>query len=141
VSDVFTFDLEHVGVDLSLVPVDEVVAFRKENLAAHRHYCVSARRFAEELSHMEIGERQTAFDLRQEELREIASALASRAAKAWRKPASLALSLTAAAIGLSTANPVAAALSAGAAAIGYSPSPKLDTGSYSYIFKAGTSLR
>jgi hypothetical protein len=53
----------------------------------------------------------------------------------------LALSLTAAAIGLSTANPVAAALSAGAAAIGYSPSPKLDTGSYSYIFKAGTSLR
>lgn len=57
-----------MGVDLVPVPIDEVLDFRRQHFAEHRNYCLSARRFAHELSTMDEAERKVAFDLRQAEL-------------------------------------------------------------------------
>ena len=133
---VVSFDLNTVSVDLGSVPIDEVLHFRKENLKVHRKYCLSARKFAEELSRMPDKERKTAFNLRQTELNDIASDLRQRSRKAWRKPASFGLTLAGAAITAATGHPVAAALAIGAAALRYEGTKMADAGAYSYLFNA-----
>lgn len=133
---VVSFDLNKVSVDLGPVPIDEVLHFRKENLNAHRKYCLSARKFAQELSRMPDKERKTAFNLRQTELSDIASDLRQRSRRAWRKPASFGLTLAGAAITAAAGHPVAAALAIGAAALRYEGTKKADLGAYSYLFDA-----
>jgi hypothetical protein len=62
---VITFDLNAVSVDLGSIPLDEVLLFRTDNLKTHRRYCLSARKFAQELSRMPEKERKALFNLRQ----------------------------------------------------------------------------
>ena len=135
---VVAFDLNTVSVDLGAVPIDEVLDFRRENLLAHRQYCLAVRKFAYELSRMTDKERENAFEKRQAELEEIARDLRRRARKAWKKPASFALTLTGAAVTLTTGNALGAALSVGAALLGYQSQEKKDMGAYSYLFSART---
>jgi hypothetical protein len=133
---VVEFDLNTVGVDLGPVAIDEVLQFRKENLSAHRQYCLSARKFAQELSHMPENERKSAFDLRQSELDDIASDLRKRSRQTWRKPASFVLTLAGAAITAASGHPIAAALALGAKALGSDGAEMPNGGPYSYLFKA-----
>lgn len=133
---VISFDLAIVGVNLGPVPIEEVLDFRKENLKAHRRYCLSVRRFAVELSLMPEKERRTAFGMRQSELDEMASELRNKARKAWKRPASFGLTLAGAAIAAAAGHPIAAALSAGAAALRYEGTKLEDAGAYSYLFAA-----
>jgi hypothetical protein len=85
VGHVIAFDLNTVSVNLGAVPIDEVLSYRKENLEAHRRYCLSVRTFTHELSLMPERERANAFYLRQAELNDIAGDLRKRARKAWKK--------------------------------------------------------
>jgi hypothetical protein len=117
-------------------PIDEVLDFRKQNFAEHRSYCLKARQFAQDLSHMSDEERATAFDIRQSELDQIAKDLRTRATKAWKKPGAFGLTLTGAAIGLATGHPLAAAFSLGAAVLNYASPQKPAMGAYSYLFRA-----
>lgn len=133
---VIQFDLNTVGVDLGSIPIDEVLDFRKQHFAEHRNYCLSARRFAQELSTMEDAERVVAFDLRQAQLDVISKDLRSRASKLWKKPAAFALTLTGAAITLAAGHPLAAALTLSASALNYGPTQKPAMGAYSYLFRA-----
>ena len=133
---VIQFDLNSVGVDLGPIPIDEVLDFRNQHFAEHRSYCLSARRFAHELSTMEDAEREAAFDLRQAELDVISKELRARASKLWKKPAAFALSLTGAAITLAAGHPLAAALTLSASALNYGPAQKPAMGAYSYLFRA-----
>lgn len=134
--EIVAFDLDTVGVDLGPVPMDEVLSFRAENFEAHRNYCLSARKFSQELSRMPEHERAAAFEIRQRKLNELAGDLRKRARKAWKKPASFALSLTGAAISFAAGHPLAAIISASSALLGYQSPQKTDTGVYSYLFKA-----
>ena len=52
VGDVVSFDMDVVGTDLSSVPIEEVLAFRKEHYQQHRDYRLAVRKFARELSEM-----------------------------------------------------------------------------------------
>jgi len=133
---VIAFDMSIVSVDVGSVPINEVLSFRRENLAAYRRYSLSIRRFAQELSKMSDSERVDAFDLRQSELNDLSADLRKRASKAWKKPAALALSLTGAAVSLAAGHPLAAALSLSSAALGYTPASKPEMGAYSYLFRA-----
>jgi hypothetical protein len=133
---VITFDLNTVSVDLGPVPIDEVLRFREENLSAHRRYCLSVRKFAQELSRLPAQERKTAFSARQTELDDIASDLRKKARQAWKKPASFGLTLAGAAIAGASGHPVAAALAIGAAVLRYEGTKKADAGIYSYLFQA-----
>jgi hypothetical protein len=132
---VIEFDLNTVTVDLGPIPFDEVLAFRQQNLQAHRDYMLSVRKFAFELSRMSQAEQAVALVLRQAELNDLANDLRKRARTAWKKPASFALTLVGAAASVPTA-PVAAAIAVGARLIGYESARKVDTGAYSYLFSA-----
>jgi hypothetical protein len=133
---VIEFDIAAVSVNLGPVPIDEVLGFRQEHLAAHKLYSASVRKFANELSHMDAGEREDAFALRQAELEDMASDLRKKSRKAWRKPASFGLGLAGAAVSLASGNPVGAALSVGAGILGYKSEMPKATGAYSYLFNA-----
>ncbi len=132
---VIEFDLNAVSVDLGPFPIDEVLDFRKQNLESHRRYSLSVRKFAMELSRMSDDEQKEAFDLRQAELDDLANDLRKRARKAWKKPASFALTLAGAALSL-ISPPVAAALGVVAAVTDYGEFGGTDVGPYSYLFTA-----
>ena len=136
VHDVVSFDLNTVGVDLKSIPIDEVLAFRKEHYLEHRNYSKCARNFVSELGEIDSKDWILAFEARQEELESIASDLRKLARRAWRKPASFALSLIGAGWSLYTGNLVGGVLAAGAAVAGFSSNNKVDTGVYSYLFSA-----
>jgi hypothetical protein len=133
---VITFDMATVSVDVGSIPIDEVLDFRKENLAAYRRYSLSVRRFAQDLSKMSDEDRVTAFDLRQAELDDLGADLRKKGRKAWKKPAALAFSLTGAAVSLHAGHPLAAALSLSSGLLGYASSSKPEMGAYSYLFRA-----
>ena len=132
---VVEFDLNAVTVDLAAVPFDEVLDFRKQNLDAHKRYMLSVRKFAMELSRMPEEEQKVAFDTRQAELDALSSDLRNRARKAWKKPASFALTLAGSALSVLT-NPIAAVITGVGSLIGHEKPSKTDTGAYSYLFSA-----
>ena len=116
VGDVISFDMAMVSTDLGIFPVDEILDFRRQYHAEHRAYCLSARRFARELSLMQPEERDLAFGERQEELDMAAQKLEKIHRKAWRKPVSVAMGLAGAAWMLYQGDPIGAAV-VGAGAI------------------------
>ncbi len=134
---VVSFDLETVGVDLGPIPIDEVLSFRREHLSEHRAYARTVRRFVRELSFLPEREQALLFEERQEELQEIARDLRRLSRKAWKRPASFALSLAGAAWTLKTGDPIGAILGAAVALFGGGESRRQpEAGAYSYIFRA-----
>ena len=133
--NVIEFDLNTVTVDLGAVPFDEVLDFRKQNLDAHKRYMLSVRKFAMELSRMPEGEQKVAFEIRQNELNDLASDLCNRARRSWKKPASFALTLAGSALSAST-NPIAAVITGVGSLIRHEEPSETDTGPYSYLFSA-----
>ena len=89
--DVVSFDMDIVGIDLSSVLIEEVLAFRKEHYPQHRDYRLAVRRFARELIDVPAEERPLMFERREEELRESASALRKEHQKLWKQAATFAL--------------------------------------------------
>src|SRR5207249_5476022 len=55
---VVSLDFQTVSVDLTNVPLDEVLAFRKSHLAEHRKYATDVRRFVREMSLLSESERK-----------------------------------------------------------------------------------
>jgi hypothetical protein len=130
-------DLETVGVDLGPIPIDEVLAFRRENLKEHRAYARAVRRFVRELSQMPEKERAKALKDRLEEIRDIANDLKTLSRKSWKRPATFAIGIAGAAWMLTTGDPIGALLAAGASLLGGGDSePDANTGAYSYLFRA-----
>lgn len=138
---VVAFDLSAVSVNLAAIPIDEVLDFRRQNLAAHRLYCTSARVFADELSRMDGEERKHAFDKRQAELQAMAADLSSKSAKAWKKPVSFSFALAVAAVNFRAGNVIGALLSVASSSLGYQSAVPRPTGPYSYLFEARRHLR
>ena len=134
--NVVEFDLQCVSVDLSSVPLDEVLSFRAEHRKAHREYILSARQFARELSLMPSDERFSAFRDRQSKLKDLASDLRRKASFAWKLPASFALGLAGATWTWKTGNPIGALLSAGALVLKGPGSEKPQADAFSYLFDA-----
>ena len=132
---VVIFDLNAVTVDLASVPLDEVLDFRRQNLEAHMRYMVSVRRFAMALSHMPEEERRVNFEHRQGELDDLASDLRSCGRKAWKKPASFALSGLGAALSAKAA-PVSSLIRFASSLFANERGGEADSGAYSYLFRA-----
>lgn len=133
---VVALDLQTVAVDLSAVPLDEVLAFRSERREMHRRYVRSARTFARELSLLPEPDRAAALSDRQEELEELANDLKRVARAAWKRPASFALGLAGATWRYHMGDPIGAILVAGALALGAAASSSTETGAFSYLFAA-----
>jgi hypothetical protein len=136
---VVSLDLRTVGVDLAGVPLDEVLAYRREHLAAHRRYAANVRRFVRDLSLLPDTERKREFEGRENEIRDVADSLHRLSKKAWKRPAGFALSIAGAAWTVKTGDPLGAALSIGGAILGLE-STSAEAGAYSYIFRVGKHL-
>jgi hypothetical protein len=133
---VINFDLETVAPDLTKVPLDEVLDFRQQNLRKYREYTRAVRQFVREVSLLPAKQRLKAFNDRQHELQDIASDLKNVSRKAWRKPASFALSIAGAAWAIKTGDVVAGAFAALTAGIAALPEDRREAGAYSYLFAA-----
>ena len=139
VNDIIAFDMNTVGVNLGLIPIEEVLAFRKEHYPEYRKYSLCVRKFGRELSCMDPKERDQAFEERQEELESIARELHKLTPRTWKKFAPFGLGLIGAAWALNQGDPVTAAITA---TTGVLATPgKVDTGVYSYLFSASSRFR
>jgi len=72
---VVALDLETISVDLRLVPMNEVLGFRNENLKECRRYIRGVHRLTRELSALSARAREEELSDRREELKELAGAL------------------------------------------------------------------
>ena len=131
-ANVVAFDMATVGVDMSRVPMDELLDYRRQNYSQHRDYILMVRQFARELSLMESDERAARFEQREDELNDVAQKLRNSSRRAWKKPASLALSLVGAVWAGLTADPITGALAGASAIYGFSANDR-EAGVYSYL--------
>lgn len=126
-------DLQAVSVDLSSVPLDEVLAYRTEHLKVHRKYIRSVRAFARLLSLLPPADRAAALRDRREEIRDLADDLGKKARSAWRRPVSFSLGVAGGLFSAVT-NPIGGALSlSGLFARGYEMSSN-EAGAFTYLF-------
>ena len=135
---VVALDLETVTVDLRLVPIDEVLAFRKEHFKEHRAYVRSVRKLTRDLSQLPETDREDELETRREALQDMASSLKSMSRKAWKQPASFGLGIAGAFWKLGTHDYLGALLAASGAFLGIRSKSNLDTGAYSYLFRANS---
>ena len=138
--DIVSFDMDVVGIDLSSVPIEDVLAFRKEHYPHHRDYRLAVRRFARELSDLPAEDRPLAFEQREEELRDAASALRREHRALWRRRTTFALGFIGAALNLLTGNLAGAAVTGAGSTLNAIGNRSLDLGCYSYLFEAKDSL-
>lgn len=133
---VVIFDFDTVAPDLSSVPLDEVLSFRREFLNEYKSYARNVRAFAREISLLDKGQRDRAFVDRQEEIRELAGTLKKQGWRAWRKPAAFALTLGGAAWTLKTGDTFGGLLAGAAAAVGgFADDDNRFATPYSYLFR------
>jgi hypothetical protein len=134
--NVIASDMTAVGVDLSLVPLDEVLSFRADHLRQHRTYANSVRAFVRDLSQMTAAERATVSDDRNKELNDLGEDLRRLHRKSWNKPASFAFSAAGALWRITRGDPLGAVLAAGALLAGYDKKSKEFGGAFSFVFAA-----
>ena len=136
VGDIVSFDMAKVGVDLGIVPMDEVLDFRKENYRQHRDYILSVRAFARELSLMPPDEREARFEQRQEELKALSHDLRRIYRSSWNTRLSFGLGLAGAAWAATQGDPIAGALTALVAVSTLIPDEPTEVECYSYLISA-----
>jgi len=135
---VVSLDLQTVGVDLTNVPLDEVLDFRKSHLAEHRKYSTAVRRFVRDLSLVPENQRERELAVRIEEIRDAGNQLEQLSKKAWRRLGGFGLGITGAVLA-ATGSPLGAALTIGGAILAFESTPK-EVGAYTYIFNARTRI-
>jgi hypothetical protein len=136
-------DLAQVGVDLSAVPLDEVLGFRADYGAEYRRYSGDVRRFALELSLMGGADQRSALMERREELKDRAERLRRVGLTAFaRQTVIFGFGCAGAAWTLVHGHdPLGAAFIAGAATAGITKSdPEAIGAAYTYILRAEAEL-
>lgn len=133
---VVAFDLQTVSVDLSAIPLDEVLDFKATHGEEFRKYARSIRGFTREIGQLPSGERDKAYWDRQAELDDIASDLKRTARMAWKRPATFALGLSGAAWTYGTGDWIGALLGGGALLLEEVGSQADERTAYSYLFRA-----
>ena len=142
---VVALDLEAVSVDVSRVPLDELLDFRVTRGQAFRAYARELRRLLTELGPLSESDRTRLLVDRSEELAERAFGLRRESRRAWSVgPAGLAsfsLGLAGAAWELAgNKDPVSAALALGAGVSGLLPGGSETADAYSYVIAANRSF-
>ena len=135
-------DLRHVGIDLTAVPLDEVLDFRRQYGSEYRAYSRDIRRFISELLPLSETDQGAAFMDRRAELDDRAAELRRIGRRAFRYQAiSLGFGIAGAAWTLSHGDVWAAVFAAGSAAAGLSTSTSARGGApYTYILRAKAQL-
>jgi len=133
---VIEFDLQSVSADLSTIPLDEVLDFRKQNIEPHKLYMRSLRKFAREISLLPEPDQDSAITDRQAELDDYAADIKRISRKAWRKPATIGLGLAGAAWA-ATGDPLSALFALGGIAATEFGAGRENLDAYSYMISVG----
>lgn len=133
---VVSLDLAAIGVDLSAVPLDEILEFREQHGSEYRSYARDLRATLHELSALPASEHEQVLQDRREALTDSARALGDRSRSWWHKPASLTLGLGGAAWTLKTGDPLGALVSAAGAGLGALPGASATVDAHSYLLNA-----
>lgn len=139
---VVTLDLEAVGVDLSAVPIEDVLGFRDTHGKQYRRYAQDLRRFVREIGEVvDPNERATKLRERRAEIADRAADLRNTAMRAWKRPTAFALSLAGAVWRLHSGDLFGSLLAGGSAVAGAQLKTSLEAGAFSYLFEAQRTLR
>ena len=134
---VISLDLETVGIDLSAVPLDEVLGFRAQHKGEYRKYSQNLRRFVRDLSGMDYADQQRELQDRQDELREHADVLRAGARRAWNLGGAFALTVAGAAWMAHTGDIFGGILEGARTALAAAAGdPPTEAAVYSYLFSA-----
>ena len=134
--NVVATDLETVGVDLSLVPLDEVLSFRTEHLEDYRAYRRSVKKFVRYLSLLPEDERAGELGDRIGEIKDRADVLNHRASKAWSGPVSSVFGLAGVGYSILSSDPTGVILGVISTFLGHRETKSADRCSFSYLFGA-----
>lgn len=139
---VVSMDLQAVGIDLSSIPLDEILGFRAEQGEQYKKYARNLRKFVEEIGHMDTEKQQTALKERQEEIQDTAADLRRAAENAWKgSVASFALGLMGAAWSVTHGgDPVSGVFSLLSSGVGLALATHQSVNAYSYLFTAHARL-
>ena len=129
-------DLATVGVDLSHVPLDEVLSFRNEQGASYRAYARSVRKFMRDISFLDEAARAEAQEDRIEEIKDLASNLKRRSRDYWKDPASFGLLIAGAAWSALTGDLIGPLISGGQELLRDRGASPADCEAYSYLFQS-----
>ena len=129
-------DFATVGVDLSHVPLGEVLSFREEQGASYRAYARSVRKFMRDISLLDEAARAEAQEDRIEEIKDLASDLRCRTRDCWKRPASFGLSIAGAAWSALTGDFLGPLISGGQELLRDREGSPADCEAYSYLFRA-----
>lgn len=131
---VVELDLEAVSIDLSIVPLDDLLQFRADHGREFREYARNLQRFVSELALLGEDDRRSRIIDRQEELADAASDLRRATKKRWYKPFGKAsLGLAGAAWNAATNDPFAALLGVGTSVLDSREVPSITA--YSYLLR------
>lgn len=138
---VVAMDLETVTLNLDLVPLDDVIAYREEHASQHRKYIRDVQGLAAQLAIVDDEEeRERLFVERSEELAENANDLKRLARRSFRKRlGSWSLGLAGGVWALAASDPLGVVLGAASQALDLLPSMNHVT-AYSYVFGAQDDL-
>lgn len=133
-------DLSEVAIDLSTIPLDEVLDFRSRHGDEYRRYARNLRRFLREVTGAPEADQHQAFADRRAELADEADRLTRLSRTAWHRPAgSFLLGSAGSAASFALGNPVGGAIAAASALFGLTR--QADAGSaYTYLFRAQSEL-
>jgi hypothetical protein len=139
VGHVVQLDIEEVGVDVSAVPFDDILAFKADHQDDLDRYHRQLRGFLRQLAPLSEEDRNETLRERTEEIRDAASVLRKFAHSAWGKGAGVGFGLAGATWAVAQHDPLA-----GLFAAGWAASPLLagkgQSTAYSYLLQVGRSF-
>jgi hypothetical protein len=141
---VVDLDLEHVGLNVGPVPLDDILAFRAEHLDEHKAYTRRLRQFLGELSATVDAESRVDLLIeRREELADEARRLQKQARTSIHANlGSFGLGIAGAVWSMTGNDAIGALLGVGSLAVGLGTLRSSDTvGAYSYLFSASNQFR
>ena len=140
-AQVISSDLEQVGLDLSRIPLDDVLEFRDRHGAQYREYMNKLRLFMMEIGSMDDLERQDALATRNAELVDAAEDLRRISRTWWRRPvATMGVGIASAVWTASHGDTASVVLSLLGGIVGSAGLRPRMQGPYSYLFEARRSL-
>ena len=129
-------DLATVGVDLSRVPLDEVLSFREEHGENYRAYARSVREFVRQVSPLDERARAEAQEDRIEMIEDHASDLRRRSRNQWKRAASFGISIAGAVWSAATGDVVGPVFSGAQKLLTDREGGLGEHEAYSYLFRA-----
>ena len=139
---VVSLDLQAVSVDVSDVPLDEVLGFRSDHRAEYREYALNLKRFMREIAQSPLEQQQSVLVDRRNQIKDSGNHLRRQARRAWKSRLSLGLGLVGASwTAIEGHDPITGVLAAAAGIAGALGSAEPRTEAFSYLFAAKRRFR